>query len=149
MRSEDNLALGVFAQLRKRYMADRNEQDCNLLCTAILNQIAGQGPANKESEQFLATNRRVIEEAALELHNDEVVAKAVSYFYAARTIRFSIETAQPISPQAAAVLELANRLGFYIPNTFDICGSNNAEDSILAIDKYAREFARPLVGGYL
>jgi hypothetical protein len=57
-------------------------------------------------------------------------------------VRFSIETAQPVSSQAADILEIANRLGFYIPNTFDICGSDDVEDCIVAIDKYAREFAR-------
>jgi hypothetical protein len=142
-RSEQNLSLGIFARLRKGYLAAvRSEQDCNLLCAAILNQLVGQSPANKDGEQFLARNRDTIEHAALELQHDEVLATAVSYLYAAMTIRFSMETAQPISSQSAEVVELANRLGFYIPNTFDICGNDNAEDCIIAIDKFAHEFVR-------
>lgn len=140
-RSEQNLSLGIFARLRMRYLAaGRSEQDCNLLSAAVLNQLVGQSPANKDGERFLARNRDLIERAALELQHDEVLATAVSYLYAAMTIRFSIETAQPVSSQSAEILELANRLGFYIPNTFDICGNDNAEDCILAIDKLAREF---------
>lgn len=146
VRSEQNLSLGIFAQLRKRYSTERSEQDCNLLCAAIVNQLAGHSPANKDGEQFLARNRDAVEQGALELQHDEVLAKAVSYLYAAMIVRFSIETAQPVSSQAADILELANRLGFYIPNTFDICGSDNVEDCIVAIDKYAREFARAATG---
>jgi hypothetical protein len=59
-----------------------------------------------------------------------------------RTLRGSIEIEQPFSPQGAVALERANRFGFYIPNTFDICGNDNVENCIIAIDAYAREFAR-------
>jgi len=62
------------------------------------------------------------------------------------TLRFSMETAQPVSAQSIEILEIANRLGFYIPNTFDVCGSDNVADCIVAIDKYAREFARSATG---
>jgi hypothetical protein len=145
-RSEQNLSLGIFAQLRKRYSFGRSEQDCNLLCAAIVNLLAAHSPANRDGEQFLARNRDAVEHAALELPHDDVLAKAISYLYAAMIVRFSIETAQPVSSQAAEILEFANRLGFYIPNTIDICGSNNVEDCVLAIDKYAREFAKLTTG---
>lgn len=145
-RSEKNLRLGIFAQLRKIYSAGRSQQDCNLLCAAIVNEIAGDRPTNKDCEHFSPKNRDEIEKSALELQHDELFANAASYLYAAMTIRLSIETAPPVSPEPAEVLEIANRLGFYIPYTFDICGSNNAEDCILAIDKYACEFARSAVG---
>jgi hypothetical protein len=74
-RSEQNLALGIFAQLRKKHSAGRSEQDCNLLCAAIGNQLAGHSPANKDGEQFLARNRDAVERAVLELQHDEVLAK--------------------------------------------------------------------------
>ena len=145
-RSEQNLSLGIFARLLKRHSPGRSEQDCNLLCAAIVNEIAGHSPANKDGEQFMAKNREVVELATLELQHDEQLAEAVSYLYAAMIVRLSIETAQPVSARSAEILELANRLGFYIPNTFDICGSDNPEDCIVAIDKYAREFARSAAG---
>ena len=144
-RSEQNLSVGIFALLRKKYSLGRSEQDCNLLCAAIMNEIAGQSPANQEGEQFLARNREGVEQATLELQHDDLLAKAVFYLYAAMILRFSIETAQPVSSQSAEISELANRLGFYIPNAFDICGSNSVEDCIVAIDKYAREFARSAI----
>jgi hypothetical protein len=140
-RSEQNLSLGVFAQLRKKYLQGRSEQDCNLLCAAILNEIAGHSPTNKDGEQFLLENREFVEKAALELQHDQRLAEAVSYLYAAMTIRFAIETAQPLSLQSDVVLALANQFGFQIPSTFDICGSDSGEECIIAIDKYAREFA--------
>jgi hypothetical protein len=145
-RSEQNLSLGIFAQLRKKYSPGRSEQDCNLLCAAIANEIAGHSPANKDGEQFLAANRATVGQAALELQHHELLAKAVSYLYTAMIVRFSIETAQPVSSQSAEILELADRFGFYIPNTFDICGSTNVEDCIVAIDKYACEFATSVTG---
>jgi hypothetical protein len=144
-RSEQNLLLGIFAQLRKTYSSGRSEQDCNLLCAAIVNKILGQSPTNKDGEQFLAGNRDAVEQAALELQHDELLATTVSYLYAAIIVRLSIETAQPGFTQSAEIQELANRFGFYIPNTFDICGSNNVEDCIVAIDKYAREFVRSAI----
>jgi hypothetical protein len=145
-RSEQNLSLGIFAQLRKKYSPGRSEQDCNLLCAAILNEIVGHSPANKNGEQFLDGNRNAVEQAALELQHDELFATAVSYLYAAIIVGLSIGTAQPFSSQSAEILELANRFGFYIPNTFDICGTDSVEDCIIAIDKYAREFARSATG---
>lgn len=106
----------------------------------------GRRAANQDGEQFVASNRDAVEQAALELQHDEILAKAVSYHYAAMIVRFSIERAQPASPQAAEILDLANRLGFDIPNTFDICGNNNVENCMEAIEKYAREFARSATG---
>jgi len=79
-RSEQNLLVGIFAQLRKRYSAGRSKQDCNFLCAAILNQIVGQSPANRDGEQFLARNLDAVEEAALELQYDEVLAQGASTY---------------------------------------------------------------------
>jgi hypothetical protein len=48
--------------------------------------------------------------------------------------------AQPITPRGEEILEIANRFGFWIPNTFDICGSSDAMECTLAIGNYARDF---------
>lgn len=140
-RSEQNLSVGIFAHLCRRFSAGRSEQDCSLLCAAIVNQIAGHKLTNKEAEEFLASNRDTVEQSAFDLRFDKALAGAISYLYAAMIIRLSIETGQ-FSSRSADIVEIADRLGFHIPNTFDICGSNNVEDCILAIDKYARDFAR-------
>ncbi|HME26258.1 MAG TPA: hypothetical protein VKI44_33845 [Acetobacteraceae bacterium] len=45
-----------------------------------MNQIVGQSPANRDGEQFLARNLDAVEEAALELQYDEVLAQGASTY---------------------------------------------------------------------
>jgi hypothetical protein len=76
------------------------------------------------------------------LHEDDEIAQAVSYFYAVRIISASMARKQPVTPEGDAAVELANQFGFWLPSTYDICGSSDGVACVVAIDAYAREFAQ-------
>jgi len=134
------LRLGLFSKLFKIYNPIYGKQDGEFLSAAILNNVLLEKPGNINSENFYRNNVELIEEKLQELSSNRIIAEALSYLYAAQTLYLVFITKNPYSKQAQELGEQANKLSIYIPNTYDICGSDNIHECVLEIMRYASRF---------
>ncbi len=134
------LRLGIFSRLSKKYFDNYGKQNGEFLSAAILNKILLEEPGHDEGKQFRENNNVLIEEELLKIPDDEVIVNALSYLYAAQTLYLVYLTKEPFSKRAQELGEQATRLSIYIPNTYDICGSDNVQECVLEIMKYSSKF---------
>lgn len=76
----------------------------------------------------------------MKLRLDPVLAEALSYLYAAPTLYLAYVTHNPFSERAQALGQRATQLSIHIPNTYELCGSGDANECIAAIASYALKF---------
>jgi hypothetical protein len=98
-----------------------------------VNEIVAEEPANEAGSKYLTANRALIDSEAAKLKNDSEVAEIASLLYAAQTLLLAVALGPPMSDQAYRLGERATKLGFWIPSTYDLCGTDNALDAIRAI----------------
>jgi hypothetical protein len=134
------LRVGVFARLSKEYITVYGKQNGEFLSAAILNEALLESPGNHDGELYRNENASLIERESLQLASDPEIASALSYLYAAQTIYLVFVTKEPLSKRAQELGEQATRLSISIPNTYDICGSSDVRECILAIREYATKF---------
>lgn len=134
------LRLGIFSRLSKKYFDDYGKQNGEFLSAAILNKILLEEPGNDEGKQYRENNNVLIEEELRKIPDDTIIADALSYLYAAQTLYLVYLTKEPFSKRAQELGEQATRLSVYIPDTYDICGSDNVQKCVLEIMKYASKF---------
>jgi hypothetical protein len=134
------LRLGVFARLSKKYIPLHGKQNGEFLSAAILNEALLESPGNSDGEFYCSKNASLIEKELLQLASDPDIASALSYLYAAQTMHLVFVTSEPLSRRAQQLGEQATRLSIFIPNTYDICGSNDAKECIFAMGEYAAKF---------
>jgi hypothetical protein len=82
----------------------------------------------------------LVTKEAMKLHDNEVLAEACSYLYAAQTIYLAYLSHNPLSDRAIELGNRATELSMHIPNTYDLCGSNDINQCVIAIAKYAADF---------
>lgn len=138
--SISQLRVGIFATLSKTYIFDYGKQKADFLSVAILNHALLEEPGNVEAKHFLQDNATLIEEESHKVYENEIVAEAFSYLYSAQILLLAIYTRNPFTKRAQELSEQATHLSIYIPNTYDICGSNNAHECALGIMEYASKF---------
>jgi hypothetical protein len=134
------LGLGIFSKLSKKYVPLHGKQKGEFLSTAIINGALLETPGNKEAEIFLQNNSPLVTQETLQLKSDPDIASALSYLYAAQTLFLVFETKEILSARSLELGKKASDLSIYIPNTFDICGSDDAIQCIQAIWEYAKTF---------
>jgi hypothetical protein len=134
------LRLGIFSRLSKRYFKDYGKQNGEYLSAAILNKILLEEPGNDEGKLFSENNALLIEKELQTISEDKIIADAFSYLFAAQTLYLVYLTKEPFSKRAQELGEQATKLSIYIPNTYDICGSDNVQECVLEIMKYASKF---------
>jgi hypothetical protein len=134
------LRLGIFSYLQKKYVPVFGKEDAKFWAVAVLNAIIVEEPGNEQAKAFYRKNKDKILKEALNVRNDNELATAASYLYAAQTIYLAGLTKAPLSQRAQELGEQATRLGIYIPNTYEICGSNDISTCINSIDSFAKEF---------
>ncbi len=71
---------------------------------------------------------------------DPMLSEALSYLYAAQTLYLAFATRNPFSEEAEALGKRATKLSIHIPNTYELCGSGDANECIDAIASYALRF---------
>jgi hypothetical protein len=138
--SMSRLRIGIFARLLRKYAPVRGEEEGKFLSAALLNEALTEEPRNDQARKYLARNRSVVAQELMKLRDDAGLAEALSYLYAAQTLYLACATRSPLSERAQALGERATELGIYIPNTYDLCGSGDANACVLAIVEYARRF---------
>ena len=135
-----NLKLGVFARLVKKFDPVHGAKRASLLAVAVIHEALVVEPANTDGEFFRANNSALISSEALRLSSDDQLAEAFSYLYAARSFQLIQATGSLISGQSAALLNQATELSLYVPNTYDLCGSDDFHACVRAICEYASRF---------
>ena len=134
------LRVGLFSTLSKFYYPIYGKQDGEFLSSALLNNVLLEKPGNIDGENFCRNNVELIEEELKKLSFEKVIAEALSYLYAAQTLYLVFITKDPFSKQAQKLGEKATKLSIYIPNTYDICGSDNVQECVFEIMKYSSKF---------
>jgi hypothetical protein len=135
------LCAGVFSRLCKKYVPMYGTQKGELLSSAIINYALIQPPANRNAELYLGENSDLIIQEAMQLKSDPELVSAFSYLYAAQTLHLVHQTKEILSSHAIELGQRAASLSLYIPNNYDICGSDDANKCIAAIWKYSKEFS--------
>ena len=110
-----------------------------------MNEAVDEAPTTREAYDYLERNRILVHREAQRLHEDPQLSKALSYLYAAQILEISAETRRHDHPRSDELLERAVKLGVYLPNTYDICGTGNALDAVLAIAEFAGSFAAAMI----
>jgi hypothetical protein len=139
--SRSRLRMGIFVRLFGKYAPVRGEEDARFLSAALLNDALIEESRHEHAQKYLARNRSVLALEIKTLSDDPEIAEALSYLYAAETLHLAWATRNPFSERALALGERATELGIYIPNTYDLCGSGDANACVLAIAEYARRFS--------
>jgi hypothetical protein len=134
------IRLGIFSHLQKKYVAVFGKEEATFWAVAVLNTIVLEEPGNEQAKVFYRRNKDKILREALNVRNNNELATAASYLYAAQTIYLAGLTKAPLSQRAQELGEQATRLGIYIPNTYEICGSNDIGACINSIDSFAKDF---------
>lgn len=135
------LRIGIFSYLFKnKYLPVFGEEEAKFWAVAVLNTIILEEPGNEQARIFYERNKEKILQDAFNISEDKELSIAVSYLYAAQTIYLAVVTKNPFSHKSQELGEQATRLGIYIPNTFDICGSNDPIECINSIGIFAKDF---------
>jgi hypothetical protein len=134
------LRVGIFSRLSKKYISAYGKQKADLLSAAILNEALLEEPSNTEGDAFRKNNVLLIEDELKKISTDTIVSQAFSYLYATQTLYLVFITKEPFPKRARELGEQATLLSIYIPNTFDICGSDNVQECVIEIMNYATKF---------
>jgi hypothetical protein len=138
------LRVGVLGRLLKKYIQTFGEAQGKFLCAAILNEALLEDSGSNEAKRYLVRHQDLVKSESLKLHADTELAEGLSYLYAAQTLYLAIATGNPFSERSAELGQQATDLSIYIPNAYDICGTGDANDCILAISRYATNFVKSL-----
>lgn len=140
--SIDQLRLGLFVRLLAKYRSLIGEQQGRFLAAAIINTAIVEDPANPEATEYKAKNMALIQEEAEKLNLNDEFAEALSYLYAAESIVLTYRAKDRASERAKQIVHRASELSLHIPNTYDICGSDDFSQCVLAIAEYATAFVK-------
>lgn len=138
--SIEKIRLGIFARLYSKYAIEFGENEAKFLAAAILNCVVMEEPGNDEAQRYYENKASLITTEAMKLYENEALAEACSYLYAAQTIYIAYLSHNPLSDRANQLGNRATELSIYIPNTYDLCGTNDINQCVNAIAKYATEF---------
>ena len=140
-KSIEFLRLGIFAYLyNNKYIAKYGEKEATFWAAAVMNTLVMEDATNDEGKRFYSKYKDEILEEAQQVHKDHELSSAASYLYAAQTIYIAAVTKHPFSEKAKEIGTQATRLGIYIPNTYDICGSNDMTKVVYSIADFSKEF---------
>jgi len=138
--SISQLKAGIFAKLSKKYIMVYGKEKGELLSAGIINNAFLENQGNKKAEIFFQDNLSLIEKESLNISKNTEINRAFSYLYAAETIYQAFITKELLSNRSRELGERATLLSINIPNTYDICGSNNIHECVIAIMEYASKF---------
>ncbi len=140
-KSIEFLRLGIFSYLyNNKYIAKYGEREATFWAAAVMNTLIMEDATNDDGKQFYCKYKDEILEEAQLVHKDLELSSAASYLYAAQTIYIAVITKDPFSKRAQEIGEQATHLGIYIPNTYDICGSNDMTQVVYRIAEFSKEF---------
>jgi hypothetical protein len=147
--ADESLRLGLFSRLLNRHASRYPDEQTNLLSAAVMNEILAEEPTNSEGRRYLQERQDLIALEASKVYEDSELVGACSCLYAVQIIYWNFQAGQAaaLGRSPAQVrnrpMELAQRasqLRIHIPNTYELGGSGDAIDSIVAICRIAKEF---------
>jgi hypothetical protein len=144
--SIERLQAGIVTSLTAAYSVTTNPADAVLLATCVISYAIAVEPPGADAARFAAANRQLVATKSQELARNETVVEPLSYLYAALTILIAIQSRDPLSEAAVVLGNRATELSLYVPNTYDICGSNDALECISAVHTYAQAYLNDALG---
>ena len=139
----ERLQAGILTNLTAAYSSRMPPTDALPLAMCVLSYAMVVAPVGDNAKAFQANNPALIQAEALKLSDNESVRTALSYLYASLTILIAIRTRSQLADAAIHLGNRATELSIYIPNTYDICGSDDAITCIAALCTYANNYVRP------
>ena len=139
----ERLQAGILTNLTVAYSSRMPPTDALPLAMCVLSYTMLVAPVGDSAKVFQANNAALVQAEALKLSDDEGVRTALSYLYASLTMLIAIRTRNPLSDAALHLGNRATEFSIHIPNTYDICGSDDAITCIAALSTYAKNYARP------
>jgi hypothetical protein len=136
-----NLQFTIIATLANKYTPNLGEKEAMFLAVAVLHEAILVEPATEEGEDYLRRNTTLVMTEAARLSSDAQIAHILSYLYVAKILYLVYATGQSMSDQSVALANRATQLAIDIPNTYDICGSSDANACVRAISEYASTVA--------
>ena len=144
--SIERLQAGIVTNLTVAYSTTTSPAESVLLATSVVSYAMAVEPPETNAARFSATNRDLVKAKSGELAGNETVAQAASYLYAALTILIAIRSRDPLSEAAQTLGSRATELSIHVPNTYDICGSDDALECIAAIHSYSQTYLNSALG---
>jgi hypothetical protein len=147
--ADESLRLGLFSRLLNRHASRYPDEPTNFLSAAVLNAILAEEPTNQEGRRYLEERKNLIALEAGRVYEDTELVGACSCLYAVQIIYWNFQAGRAAAlgkspiPTGNRPMELAQRtsqLRIHIPNTYELCGTEDAIDSIVAICRIATEF---------
>jgi hypothetical protein len=142
----DSAIAQIRAGLRARFslVFERSypKRDAELMAETILGFAMMERPLTQEAAQFATDNRLHVTSEARRVLLEPELAKAMAYLYAARCMRITFDTKNPV---AMRIVDLGNQASFLtiaIPSTVEICGTEDAVQCIIALSKFSGAFAQ-------
>ncbi len=131
------LKIGIYSKTYNNYSKMYNDAYAKLLSGAIICELLNEEHQIEDIQNFYLENCQLIRNEIIKLSEDKHFAKAFSYLYAAKIFYLVAVTGKIISDESNQLLERANELDIYIPNTYDICGEDNFFKSVYKISEFA------------
>jgi hypothetical protein len=141
------LQMAILTKLTVHYSSRFSPTEALVLANCVLTYAMLVEPQGADAQKYCESHEELVRDQAAQLSTNVEVAEAFSYLYAALTIHVAILTKNPFSEPAARLCDRATELSLYIPNTYDICGSDNASECVQAIQTFAQKCARAARGG--
>jgi hypothetical protein len=142
----ERLQASIVTNLTVDYSATTTPADAVLLATCVVSYAMAVEPPTADDKRFDTANRALVRAKSEQLAKNDTVNEALSYLYAALTILIAIKSRNPLSEAAVSLGNRATELSMYIPNTYDICGSNDALVCIAAVHTYAQRYLDESLG---
>lgn len=143
----ERLQIGITMNLMEIYGTRAEPQasrEAVLLANCVLSYATVMDPIGEKAQHYKKTHADLIRHEAAGLSRLPMVAEAFSYLYAAITILLAVRTRDPFSELSAKLGARATELSLYIPNTYDICGTEDVAECIKAITTYSENYKRTL-----
>jgi hypothetical protein len=135
------LRLAVFGLLVEKYVPVMGQVEGGELAVGVMNYALIEEPTT-QSRAYAQHHSERMEEEAGKLWADAKLAEALSYLYAALIMQACVQERAPTTQRGADLANRASELCLRIPNTYDICGTSNARESVGALAVYANDLAK-------
>jgi len=147
--ADESLRLGLFSLLVDRHASRYPDEKTNFLSAAVLNAILAEEPTNQEGRRYLEERKDLIALEAGRVYEDSKLVRACSSLYAVQIICWNFQAGRaaafgkspiPTGNRSMELVQRASQLRIHIPNTYELCGTEDAIDSIVALCRIAAEF---------
>jgi hypothetical protein len=133
---------GIHTRLAFAYSQSLPKRDAELLSGAVLSFALMERPMTQDAAAFMSDKRERVKAESHRLAGDPEIAKALSYLYAAQSMRITFDTKNPLAMRIIDLGNQASLLAITIPSTVEICGTEDNTQCIIAISRFASAFAR-------